>query len=242
MSFFSKLFGKLVGTPGTPASVAREDEPLVPVPIPALSVLLLHLEKQKGAPLSEQEVSETRDKAACIMLPLSAKRAMDEKRGYQDINPENVWLEWQAFRAEALPEGNLPQGDLVVEVPAADASLQMATQEAQRSLDHFTAAVQHPGSRQSNFQVKLAVEDGHYVWLNQVEFDGALSGVLGLDAAGLHPAGPGARVTVPARDVEDWMYAEDGKLVGGFSLRAIRARLTGEPRRTFEEGVGLRFE
>jgi uncharacterized protein YegJ (DUF2314 family) len=141
-----------------------------------------------------------------------------------------------------LTRGNSRRGHLAVSVPVTDTSLQLATEEAQRSLDHFTAAVQHPSSRQSNFQVKLAVESGHYVWLNQVEFDRTLSGILGPDAAGLHPAGPGARVTVPARDVADWMYAEDGKLVGGFSLRAIRARLTGEPRRAFEEGVGLRFE
>jgi hypothetical protein len=102
MSFFSKLFGKSGGPPSAPASAATEDEPLVPVPIPALGVLLLNLEKMKGAPLTEQEVLEARDKAACIMLRLSAKRAMDEKRGYQDINPENVWLEWQDLRAEAM--------------------------------------------------------------------------------------------------------------------------------------------
>ena len=39
-----------------------------------------------------------------MMLPLSKKRLMDEKRGYEDINPENVWPEWQAFRAEAQQE------------------------------------------------------------------------------------------------------------------------------------------
>jgi hypothetical protein len=99
MSFFSKLFGK-PSTPSPQAGAAAND-PLVPVPIPALGVLLLNLEKQKGAPLSEQEVLHARDKAVCMMLPLSKKRLMDEKRGYEDINPENAWQEWQAFRAEA---------------------------------------------------------------------------------------------------------------------------------------------
>jgi hypothetical protein len=101
MSFLSKLFGKpSAASPN--ADTPETNDPLVPVPIPALGVLLLNLEKQKGAPLSEQEVLQARDKAVCMMLPLSKKRLMDEKRGYEDINPENAWSEWQAFRAAAL--------------------------------------------------------------------------------------------------------------------------------------------
>jgi len=100
MSLISKLFGKSAAPSSAPAAGAESAEPLVPVPIPALGMLLLSLEKQKGSPLSEQEVVEARDGAVCIMLPLSKKRAMDEKRGYEDINPENVWLEWHSFRAE----------------------------------------------------------------------------------------------------------------------------------------------
>jgi hypothetical protein len=84
--------------------VRESDEQLIPVPIPALGVLLLNLERQKGSPLTEQEVCEARDKAVCMMLPLSKKVQMEAKRGYRDINPENVWLEWLAFRAEARGE------------------------------------------------------------------------------------------------------------------------------------------
>lgn len=76
-----------------------QDEQLVPVPIPALVVLLVNLEKQKGSPLSEAEVLVTADKAACIMLPDSARLVLDEKRGYADINPEHAWGEWQRLRS-----------------------------------------------------------------------------------------------------------------------------------------------
>jgi hypothetical protein len=103
MSFFSKLFGKS-GPPKLSEADARADDPLVPVPIPALGVLLLNLEKQKGGALSEVEVLEARGNAVCMMLPMSMKVQMDEKRGYRDIDPENVWVEWQEFRAEASRE------------------------------------------------------------------------------------------------------------------------------------------
>ena len=79
-----------------------ENDPLVPVPIPALSMLLLNLERSKGAPLTEIEALAARDKAVCMMLPLSKKRLMDEKRGYLDINPENVWAEWQVLRHQLV--------------------------------------------------------------------------------------------------------------------------------------------
>jgi hypothetical protein len=92
-----KLFSKLFGKPDTPPSESQE--PLVPVPIPALGALLLNIEKLKGSPLSQVEVLDARDKAVCIMLPLSAKVAMEEKRGYRDIDPENVWEEWLLLRA-----------------------------------------------------------------------------------------------------------------------------------------------
>lgn len=105
MSFFPKLFGKTPPPADAPASSSTNDDPLIPVPIPALGVLLINLEKQKGVPLSESEVIEVRDKAVCMMLPLSAKVQMDEKRGYRDIDLENVWEEWLAFKAEA--QGNV---------------------------------------------------------------------------------------------------------------------------------------
>ena len=35
------------------------------------------------------------------MLRLSASNQLDEKRGYRDLDPENVWVEWLVFRTEA---------------------------------------------------------------------------------------------------------------------------------------------
>jgi hypothetical protein len=94
MGFFSNMFGSK--QPESPPP----EEPLVPVPIPALGVMLLHLEKAKGSPLIEPEVIAARDKAVCMMMRLSHRTALEEKRGYRDIDPENVWAEWLAFRQE----------------------------------------------------------------------------------------------------------------------------------------------
>jgi hypothetical protein len=73
---------------------------LIPVFIPALVTLLVHAERQKGSPLSEQEVLDIRDKGACMMMAVEHAQALAEKRGYDDIDPEQVWEQWQVVRAQ----------------------------------------------------------------------------------------------------------------------------------------------
>jgi hypothetical protein len=72
----------------------------VPVFIPALVVTLLNIEKQKGVALTEVEVVDVRDRAPVIMLDVAQAEEFYAARGYPDIDPENVWAEWQRARAE----------------------------------------------------------------------------------------------------------------------------------------------
>jgi hypothetical protein len=80
-------------------------EPLIPVFVPALAVLLFHSEKQQGAPLTHEQVLAIRDKGVCIMLRGSEAAAMAKARGYVDIDPEHVWEEWQIAREQLPPAG-----------------------------------------------------------------------------------------------------------------------------------------
>jgi hypothetical protein len=73
---------------------------LIPVFIPALVVLLADAERRKGSPLTEPEVLEIRDKGACMMMQVEHAIALDEKRGYNDIDPERVWEQWQEARSQ----------------------------------------------------------------------------------------------------------------------------------------------
>ncbi|KAB0290898.1 hypothetical protein F2P58_03340 [Vibrio fortis] len=73
---------------------------MVPTPIPALVAILLNKEKEKGSPLTENEVLDIRDNAVCMMLPISAREKIEESRGYLDLNPEYVWEQWQQARIE----------------------------------------------------------------------------------------------------------------------------------------------
>lgn len=73
------------------------DNPVI-VPVPSLVAILLNREREKGSPLNEEEVVALRDCAECIAMPPDVAAEVAEKRGYDDIDPENVWAAWKAIR------------------------------------------------------------------------------------------------------------------------------------------------
>ena len=74
------------------------EDPVVPVFIPPLITLLRDLERRRRAPLSEAEVLAIRDGAICMTMRRSMARRMAESRGYDDVDPEDVWRQWQVAR------------------------------------------------------------------------------------------------------------------------------------------------
>ena len=88
---FKKLFAKKVKT-------VEVEESIVPVPIPAFVSLLLSADKSKGEPLTEDEVINIRDNMVCMNMKVSAIETLAESRGYDDLDPENSWVEWVSFR------------------------------------------------------------------------------------------------------------------------------------------------
>lgn len=77
-----------------------DDQPLVPIFMPALAPLMIEAEEIKGSPLTEAEVLRIRDEALSVMTPRDVARAVAESRGYEDLDPENCWADWQALRRE----------------------------------------------------------------------------------------------------------------------------------------------
>jgi hypothetical protein len=67
-----------------------------------LVVLLAGAEKQKGRPLTREEVLEIRDKAAFVMMsPEQAEKfyeSLDAQVPVHRMNPDRIWEEWQEIR------------------------------------------------------------------------------------------------------------------------------------------------
>ena len=76
-----------------------DEAQLVRIYIPALIMLLRQSEAAKVSPLTRDEVVAIRDGAISMMVPLAVAKQIAVERGYDDMDPANVWEEWQARRA-----------------------------------------------------------------------------------------------------------------------------------------------
>ena len=89
------------GNPNTsPASASQSAQ--VKVFLNPLYVLLYGAEKQKGRPLTHEEVLDVRDKAAFVMMPPEQAqkfyKSLDAQVPIHRMNPDRVWEEWQEIR------------------------------------------------------------------------------------------------------------------------------------------------
>jgi hypothetical protein len=79
------------------------EEPLVSVFVPPLVDVLRWAEEAKGSPLTEEDVIAVRDQAVCLTMRQSHAQALESKRGYPDLDPDNVWQEWRAIHSDLMP-------------------------------------------------------------------------------------------------------------------------------------------
>ena len=84
------------------------EEDLIITHVPSLVATLLNKEREKGAPLTQEEVEGIRDNAPCVAMTPEQRKAVDERRQYDDIDPEFAWEEWQTARIalNSTEEGN----------------------------------------------------------------------------------------------------------------------------------------
>ena len=143
---------------------------------------------------------------------------------------------WYFRYRDALQDKN-PSGANAVAIPAEDVVIARAAQQARDSIATFTARLSSPTPTESDFSVKVAVEeDGSYHWLQNISFDGAaFTGTLAT-----HP--PVRQLKAPVAEIQDWMYVDAGKLVGGFTIRAIRDQLSGQQRKAYEKSLWFTIE
>ena len=72
--------------------------------IPSLVATLLNKERAKGEPLTREEVETIRDEAPAQVLTPEQRSAVDARREYDDIDPQNAWEDWQIARIELVDE------------------------------------------------------------------------------------------------------------------------------------------
>ena len=85
--------------------MADESDEVIIVHVPSLVATLLDAERRKGAPLTESEVVSIRDGSPARAIRPEELQALVERRGYEDIDPDNCWAAWCEVRDSLMSGG-----------------------------------------------------------------------------------------------------------------------------------------
>ncbi|KQV45399.1 DUF2314 domain-containing protein [Duganella sp. Root336D2] len=218
------------------------NEELVPLFIPALGVLLVNMEDEKGSPLDEDEVLALRDKASVMMVSKEHFESMAESRGYADLDPENCWYDWQMLRRKLGRKPDLDPGARFSFVSKDNEEFQATIVAAQDTLGEFRHLLVDASQQKFPLVKTLLSEPDYraYIWLSVVSHDsvGFVGEIFELPS-GFKEYLVGDQIEVPDSEVKDWMINDEGKLHGGYSLRYARSKMSDAERAAFDEHVGV---
>jgi uncharacterized protein YegJ (DUF2314 family) len=132
----------------------------------------------------------------------------------------------------------------VVNVPNEDERMNRGIEKAKLTLGYIEKSLRSPKPTQSYFSIKIKIEDGdssEHLWLNSPEFDkeGNLFGRIGNKPVYVTTVKENQKVGITKDIISDWMIIEEGKLIGGYTIRAIREGMKEKDRKAFDQSVGL---
>lgn len=143
-------------------------------------------------------------------------------------------------RSELASNEQLP----VVHIPDTDERMNWAIEKARATMHYFQDCLLSPTPAQQYFSVKVLIDDGsnrEHIWLTTPSFDdeGNLYGEVGNKPVYVSAVSINQRIGIDPRFITDWMIIENGRLIGGYTIRAIREGLPDHELADFDRQVGL---
>jgi uncharacterized protein YegJ (DUF2314 family) len=134
----------------------------------------------------------------------------------------------------------------VIEVEQSDKELERIADNAQRALPTFFRNLTRPEAGADNFYVKypLTDDDGNIeqVWLGNVHLNGGIYfGRLANTTKRLESR-KGGSIIIDTDKITDWMYIQDGKIIGGRSIKYLLEKIPETQRSEGQKKILLMFE
>lgn len=134
----------------------------------------------------------------------------------------------------------------VYRVESQDISLNSARIEAQLKIKDLLERIQSPPAEQTYLAVKGmfgAADQVEHLWLRDLSLQGEeVVGTIDNQPVNLSQWSAGDRVVLSTQQISDWMAIEQGKLVGGWTLRALREQMTEAERAAFDASLDFSIE
>src|SRR5688572_19352523 len=145
---------------------------------------------------------------------------------------------WFAFSSAACSEKPNAKSETassepsVIDVDEEDPKMLKAIREARNTLPEFWKALDSPQSGETNFALKVKVEDekgAEHIWLTNIERkDGVVYGTLDNEPDALTSVKLGDRLKIEEKNISDWLNLRNGKMVGNRTIRPLFSKMTPE--------------
>ncbi|UYZ57689.1 YegJ family protein [Hymenobacter latericus] len=127
-----------------------------------------------------------------------------------------------------------------------DLAMLEAQRKSRATLAEFITALNSQDSANYNFAVKYGFVDGserEYMWIGDLTVEGdSLYGKVDNEPEYIHSVVSGQRVSIHKDSIADWNYIRNNRLIGGYSIKVIRDRMTPAERVEFDKSVVWKFD
>jgi len=132
----------------------------------------------------------------------------------------------------------------MVYVPSEDERMNWAIEKANLTLWYFEESLKNKQPYQNYFSIKVLITDGdegEHIWLTDPHFDdeGNLFGTVGNEPVNIRSVKFNQKIGIKRDLISDWMIIENGRLIGGYTIRAIRDGIAEKEKAAFDNSLGL---
>jgi uncharacterized protein YegJ (DUF2314 family) len=131
------------------------------------------------------------------------------------------------------------------QVPNNHAAMHNAVIEARKTVRQFIKALKHPASGQEDFEVKKAFTEGNqteHIWISDLQLVGDhLQGRVDNEPRKITGVKLGQVVSVYPKEISDWLYVDNGNLVGGYTVRVHYNELSPKEKQEFDREANFKI-
>lgn len=136
----------------------------------------------------------------------------------------------------------------IYQVEKEDASMKAAIEKARATISQFDSALNANNKNFEDFAIKQSfntdVEDGgEHIWIGDISIrNGDYYGIVNNEPEWTKEVKLGQQVKVDKSRISDWMYLDNGRLKGGYSIVVLRNKMSKKEKKNFDAQSGMIIE
>lgn len=133
-----------------------------------------------------------------------------------------------------------------IDLPTKDIEMHQVIVEANKTLYKFEDALKSNNRDYSYFALKSKFKSDNgveYIWISDVTIKNDMYiGVIDNIPKSITYLHIGDTVELSKENISDWMYVDNNKLRGGYTIRLLRKRMSDSQRKQFDDEIKLIIE